>query len=205
MNFTKYFLILAFLIFSQTMIAQDNTSIEDNRHFKLGVQAMTLVVHTFKTGHPERYDLRLDKHGYTVLTPGIVINADWYFWKKKPKMQFRFAGSYYKDSGFNHAGYLHMAIRRDFFKKEGRKWYLITGLGPAFFIRENWNILYPGRVLDPFYGDRTTKGGKYQYRFFAGGEIDFVSQINEKWDLNFSMVPGAPAAVIFKFGVRCKL
>ena len=206
MKFINYFLILTLVSFSQSIICQETNDATDERHFKLGVQAMTLVVHTFKTGHPERYDLRLDKHGYTVFIPGIVVNADWYFWKEKPKMQLRFAGGWYKDSGFNNAGYVHAAIRRDFFKKEGRKWYLIAGLGPAFFMRDNWNYIYPGRVLDPFYGDRVTKNGLYQYRFFpVGGEIDFTAELNDKWDLNFSMVPGAPAAIIFKFGLRCQL
>jgi len=186
-------LLLLLLFASSSLLAQGitTTTKDSTRHFKLGIQAMTLVI---------------DKHGYTVIIPGIVVNADWYFWEKKPKMQLRFAGSWYKDSGFNNAGYVHAAIRRDFFKKEGRKWYVIAGLGPAFFMRDNWNYLYPGRVLDPFYGDRITKNGLYQYRFFPiGGELDFTAELNDKWDLNFSMVPGAPAAIIFKFGMRCQL
>jgi hypothetical protein len=200
------YLLLLLLFISTSLSAQHSTEQDSTRHFKLGVQIMTLVVHTFKTGNPQRYDLRLDKHGYTVFIPGIIVNADWYFWKNKPKMQLRFAGGWYKDSGFNNAGYVHAAIRRDFFKKEGRKWYLIAGLGPAFFMRDNWNYLYPGRIIDPFYGDRITKNGLYQYRFFPiGGEIDFAAELNDKWDLNISMVPGAPAAIVFKFGVRCQL
>lgn len=200
------YLLLLLLIITNSLTAQTSTKSDSTRHFKLGIQAMTLVIHTFKTSHPERYDLRLDKHGYTVFIPGIIVNADWYFWEKKPKMQLRFAGGWYKDSGFNNAGYIHAAIRRDFFKKEGRKWYLIAGLGPAFFMRENWNYLYPGRIIDPFYGNRITKNNLYQYRFFPiGGEIDFIAELNDKWDLNFSMVPGAPAAIVLKFGVRCQL
>lgn len=197
---------ILFLLLSQQGQAQTTVDSLPERTFYFSPQLMTLVVHTFRTGNPQRYDLRLDDGGFLVLIPGLVVNADWYFWRKKPKMHLRFAASWYKDSGFNNAGYAHIALRRDFFKRPDKKRYFTAGIGPAFFMRENWNRIYPGRVQDPFYGDRVSKNDLYQYRFFPiGGEIDFLYTLNENWELDFSMVPGAPAAIIFKFGARFKL
>ena len=171
--------------------------------FRPGAQLMTLVVHTFRTGNPQRYDLRLDPGGFAVVIPGIVLNGDWYFWKNKPLMHLRFAGGWYKDSGFNDAGFVHVALRRDFFKKPGKKCYVTAGIGPAFFMRDNWNRIYPGRVKDPFYGDRVSKNGVYQYRFFPiGGEVDLIWQLKKGRELDLSIIPGVPAAIIFKIGIR---
>ncbi len=194
-------ILLFCLLFPFLLHAQQDTTAA--RTFKIGLQTMTFVVHTFKTGNPQRYDLRLDPGGFVVFIPGPVVNGDWYFWRKKPKMHLRFSAGWYKDSGFNNAGFVHAALRRDFWKKQGKKFYVTAGLGPAFFVRENWNRIYPGRVLDPFYGDRTTKNEKYQYRFFPlGGEVDFIWQLKNDWEIDVSVIPGAPAAVIFKAGVR---
>ena len=195
-------LFFGFSAFSFAQTSADSTG----RHFKVGLQAMSFVIHTFKTGNPQRYDLRLDPGGFVVAIPGAVALGDWYFWKKKPKMHLRFEGGWYKDSGFNDAWFIHTAIRRDFFKKPGRKFYLTAGIGPAFFMRDNWNHIYPGRVQDPFYGNRETANGLYQYRFFPiGGEVDFVWELNENWDVDLSIVPGAPAAIIIKIGARMRL
>lgn len=202
-------LLFGFLLQSTFSFAQlnspDSTQLAD-RHFHVALQAMTFVVHTFRTSNPQRYDLKLDKAGFVVFVPGVVAKGDWYFWRKKPKMHLRFEGSWYKDSGFNDAAYIHVGLRRDFFKREGKKFYVSAGLGPGFFVRENWNKLYPYRVKDPFYGERETKNRAYQYRFFPlAGDIDLLWALNEKWEFDLAIVPAVPAAVIFKVGARYQL
>lgn len=203
----KYLLFFITLFYFCNSTAQnlDHPPIQEHKKgLKLGIQKMGLVLHTFKTSRPDRYTLKLDPWGFFVYTPGVVINVDWYY-KTGSKYHLRFAGGYYKDSGFNNAAYIHAAWRRRFFPH--KKWEITAGLGPALFVRDNWNHVYPDRYQnDPFYGNRATKNGLYQYRFFPlGGELDFIYHFNKKLDLDVSIIPAIPAAVIMKIGLRFQL
>ena len=180
-----------------------NADAQSDPHWKLGTQAMGFTVHPFKTSRPDRYPLKLDPNGYFVVTPGIVLHGDWYY-NPRQRSHLRIAAAWYLDSGLNHAGYAHIGYRYSFLKKE--RWEMSAGLGPAFFIRQNGNYIYPDRNRsDPFYGDRETRNRLFQYRWFVGGELDLIYRLNDRWDLDFSLVPGYPAAIVMKGGVRFAL
>lgn len=74
-----------------------------------------------------------------------------------------------------------------------------------FLVREDWGKFERYRRGDDFFGDRVTKDG-WQYRFFpVGGEVEYLFQINKKIQFQYSVVPGYPAVITSKFGLRIKL
>jgi|GEM_PF-2427131 len=170
------------------------------QHWKLGIQHNAIGIHTFKTSRPDRYDLKLDPGGFLVYLPGLILNGDYYF-KKRPRHFLRFSAAYYRDSGFNHAGFAHAGWRWHGINK-GR-WSVSGGAGLTFFIRENWLRVYPDRqILDPFYGDRITKNDYWQYRFFPiVPEFNLHYRINDKLELDISMVPAA-IVIDWQVGLR---
>jgi len=153
---------------------------------------------TFHPGEGGKYPLKIDEKAYWVFEVGGAINLDYYF---KEKIFIRGSVAHYLDCAYVPAGYFHLGLRGTIFEKG--KHQINGGLGPTLLYREDWYQFseYKG---DSFYGDRVNC--KWQYRFiFYGGEFEYLYQLTDKIQLQFSRIPGIPIIVTSKFGLRMKL
>ena len=153
---------------------------------------------TFHPGEGGKYPLKIDEKAYWVFEVGGAINLDYYF---KEKIFIRGSVAHYLDCAYVPAGYFHLGLRGTIFEKA--KHQINGGLGPTLLYREDWYQFseYKG---DSFYGDRVNC--KWQYRFiFYGGEFEYLYQLTDKIQLQFSRIPGIPIIVTSKFGLRMKL
>jgi len=212
MNISKSLLILIILnclvftkSFAQTNIQSENDGIakSENKNslknsFFISFQYIGLTFHPEGGNTPEIYPLKFDKKAYFVLEVGGVVNMDYYF---SNTMFIRASVAHYRDCAFVPAGYFHLGFRGTFFHRG--KHQINGGIGPTLSYREDWHQ-FPEYQGDTYYGDRVK--GRWQYRFIIyGGEFEYLYQLNDKVQLQFSVIPGIPIIVTSKFGVRIRL
>jgi hypothetical protein len=179
--------------YSQT---DDTSSVKISRWY-LSLQYLGLTYHPGGGTTPEIYPLKLDKKAYLDLEIGIVAKIDYSLGKYA---FLRFTSSLYKDCAFVTAGCIHLGPRLQYCRKRSS---VNLGIGPIFSFREDWHQFseYQG---DDFYGDRVD--GRWQYRFFpAAVELEYLYKINDRVELQYSLVPGAPLVITSLFGVRFNL
>lgn len=163
----------------------------------LSFQYIGLTYHPNGGIAPEIYPLKLDSRAYWVLEPGGAINADYYI---SNSYFCRLSAATYLDCAFVPAGYFHIGMRGTIIYKG--KHQINGGMGPTFIYREDWHQFkeYKG---DTFYGDRVY--GNWQYRFILyGGEFEYLYKLNDKVQLQYSIIPGIPIVLTSKIGVRLK-
>lgn len=153
-------------------------------HWYLSFQYLGLTYRPDDGNTPEVYPLKFDKKAYLVLDVGIAANIDYNINKY---LFVRFTTTLYKDCAFVMAGAFHAGPRLQYAWKKNN---INMGIGPILSFREDWHQfdLY---TTDDFFGDRVY--GKWQYRFFPFAiELEYLHRINEKFDFQYSLIPGAP-------------
>ena len=190
---------------SQSTFQKDNSD-AGQKSYKLSKNQYFSIQYMGVTFHPgggavkmvKNYPLKLEKKAFVVLNIGAAANYDY---ELSQKWFVRSSAAFYMDCAYAKAGYLHMGIR---FKALtlGRHSFN-GGLGPVLMMREDWHQ-FDGYKDNDFYGKRVWNG--MQYRFFPlGGELEYQYQINDKWAFQYSVIPGYPAVITSKFGLRWKL
>jgi len=168
------------------------------KSFYLSLQYVGLTFHPNGGNTPEIYPLKFDKKAYFVLEVGASLNLDYYL---NDKLFIRASIAHYRDCAFVPAGYFHLGIRGLIFKKGKHR--INGGIGPTLMYREDWHQ-FPEYKGDEFYGESIH--GKWQYRFIIyGGEFEYLYQINDKVEFQYSLIPGIPIIITSKFGIRIKI
>jgi len=197
----KLYLILIYLILTnKVLFAQDSLLIENNQRgsFYLSLQFVGFTFHPTGGNTPEIYPLKLDKKAYFVLEVGLALNLDYYL---NDNLFIRTSVAHYRDCAFVPAGYFHVGIRGTILKKG--KHQIIGGIGPTLLYREDWHQFseYKG---DEFYTNHIYN--KWQYRFIVyGGEFEYLYKLNDKIELQYSLIPGIPIVMTSKIGIRIKI
>ncbi len=180
-------------IYSQTV---DSSSAKKSRWY-LSIQYLGLTYHPGGGTTPEIYPLKLDKKAYLDIEVGIVAKIDYSLGKYA---FLRIVSSLYKDCAFVTAGCIHMGPR---FQYSWKKSSVNLGIGPIFSFREDWHQ-FSEYQDDDFYGDRVN--GRWQYRYFPTAiELEFLHKINDRMELQYSLIPGAPLVITSLFGLRFHL
>jgi hypothetical protein len=184
---------------NQTIVENKQSNVENKWYVSL--QYFGLTFHPGGGSFPESYPLKLDKKGYFVPNVGATANIDYQL-----NNRFFLRGEV--------AGYMDCAYLPSFFAHIGFRWEAIKwgkhtfngGIGPTYLIRGNWfNKIERYRGGD-FLDKRVTKNGQWQHRFFVfGGEVEYLYRLNEKWQLQTSIIPGYPAVITMKVGARVNL
>ena len=144
------------------------------------------------------YPLKLDPKAYFVINPGIEAKYDYQLSKR---FFLRGSGAYYKDCAYVNAFFVHAAIHYRVIKL-GRHSFN-AGVGPLLSLREDWHQFDTYKDYD-FYGKRVWRG--WQYRFWpVGVELEYIFQINTRWDFQYSVAPGYPGFIVSSIGFRYKL
>jgi hypothetical protein len=163
----------------------------------LSVQYLGLTLHPEGGSTPEEYPLKLDKKAYLVLSVGAAANADY---RLNDRFFFRVTSSLYRDCAFVTAGCLHAGPRiQGHWRGNGFN----VGIGPIFSFRRDWHR-FKGYVDDDFYGDRVWKG--WQHRLYMTAlELEYLRRINDRMELQWSLIPGAPLVITSLVGVRFRM
>ena len=194
-------LLFALLFCAWGLTAQSNTQKQVERHQYLSVQWFGITYHPGggSVFMRDNYPLKLDKEAYFVLNLGAAVSYD----RDLSKRFFiRAQVGAFMDCAWQKSAYIHAALHFT-----GLKWgkhSINAGLGPMFLVREDWGKFERYRRGDDFFGDRVKNG--WQYRFFpVGGEVEYLYQVNNKVQFQYSVIPGYPAVITSKIGVRIKL
>lgn len=194
-----YFAVLAglhlLLFLPAPMIARSDDAMPPSyAHWQWSLQYLGLTYHPDGGNTPQVYPLKLDKKAYLVLSVGAAANFDYRLGRHT---FIRFTTSLYKDCAFLTAGCLHAGPRIEAVWGKNR---FNAGIGPILSFRRDWHR-FEEYEDDEFYGDRIYKG--WQFRFFASAvEFEYLRQISEKMELQWSLIPGAPLVITLLFGVR---
>ncbi len=186
--------LLLFVVSLLTFTAQA----QESHDFKVSLQYIGFTYHPGGGNTPEIYPLKVDKEANGVFEVGGNINFDYYFHK-----DFFIRGSvaHYLDCAYVPAGYFHIGVRGNLLKKG--KHQINGGMGPTLVYREDWHQ-FPEYQGDRFFGSRVK--GKWQYRFiFYGGEFEYLYQLSDQIQLQYSIIPGIPIVLTSKVGIRIKL
>ncbi len=178
--------------------SQPSYKLPNNRYFSVQFMGFTFHPGGGAVNMVKNYPLKMDKKAYIVLNVGAVANYDY---ELSRKFFLRSSAGLYMDCAYKKAGFVHFGIR---FKgiTLGRHSFN-GGLGPVLSVREDWHG-FDGYKDKDFYGKRVWNG--MQYRFFPlGGELEYQYQINEKLAFQYSVIPGYPAVITSKFGLRFKV
>lgn len=195
---TARVLILIFF-FQPTLIFAELSDSTSNKisHWYLSFQYLGITYHPDGGTTPEVYPLKFDKKAYLVLDVGVAANLDYNINKY---LFLRYTTTLYKDCAYVMAGCFHLGPRLQYGWKKNR---IDMGIGPILSFREDWHQ-FEQYTTDDFYGDRVY--GKWQYRFFPFAiELEYFRRINDKFDFQYSLIPGAPLVITSLFGVRFKL
>jgi hypothetical protein len=192
----KNTLLLFVLLFSLKIQAQTNTKTKRVHHFS--AQWLGWTFHPGGGSMPQNYPWKLDERANNVLNLGVALSYDW-AWKRH--IFWRIAGGYYADCAALPAGYIHIGFRWEALRF-GRHTFN-GGFGPGFLFRKDWHQFTAYRG-DNIYGERVYQG--WQYRLTPViGEVEYLFKINEKLQLQYSVLPAYPAAVVSKMGIRWHL
>lgn len=197
MNLKKPLIIL--LLFCAYCLNAQNTETQPARYFSLQWVGLTLHPGGGSVLMRDNYPLRLDSKAYFVVNLGAVASYD----REISKRFFlRSEASYFMDCAWQKSVCLHIALHLT--PLTWGKHSINGGLGPMFLAREDWGKFETYRRGDDFFGNRVKMG--WQYRFFPiGGELEYLYKINDKFQFQYSVIPGYPAVVTSKIGVRMKL
>jgi hypothetical protein len=185
---------LFLLLLMLPLSAQNNATTPPLRHFS--IQWLGWTFHPDGGSMPQNYPWKLDEKATYIINPGIALSYDWQ-WKKR--IFWRVAAGYYGDCALMPAGYVHIGLRWEALRF-GRHSFN-GGLGPALLLRKDWHQFAPAYRGDPVYGDRVYQGWQYRLTPIIG-EVEYLYQINDRWQFQYSVIPAYPAVITSKIGVR---
>lgn len=198
----KPFIFFALFVCTMSLNAQNELPKQVARHQYLSIQWFGITYHPGggSVFMRDNYPLKLDKEAYLVLNVGAAVSYD----RDLSKRFFiRAQAGAFMDCAWQKSAYVHAALH--FTPLTWGRHSINGGIGPMFLVREDWGKFERYRRGDDFFGNRVTKDG-WQYRFFpVGGEVEYLFQINKKIQFQYSVVPGYPAVITSKFGLRIKL
>ncbi len=146
---------------------------------------------------PEVYPLKLDPRAFVVLNVGIAGNLDYTL---NHRFFLRATCTLYKDCAFVTAGGIHLGPRVQFSWPRDQ---MNIGVGPIFCFREDWHQ-FEVYTTDDFYGERVN--GRWQYRFFPYAlELEYLHKLNERLQIQYSLIPGAPLVMTSMIGLRFRI
>ena len=187
-------IILFTLLLTFHLAAQNPENSKPLRHFS--IQWLGWTFHPNGGSMPQNYPWKLDKKAFVIMNPGIALSYDWQ-WKKH--IFWRAAAGYYGDCALQSAGYLHIGLRWEALRF-GRHSFN-GGLGPGLLFRKDWHQFAPAYRGDPVYGDRVYQGWQYRLTPIIG-EVEYLYQINDRLQFQYSIIPAYPAVITSKMGVR---
>lgn len=165
--------------------------------FSAGIKFFGLSMHPKGADNAALIPYKFDNRGIFVLHPGATLNFEYFVWKDI--ISVKAVQGLYADCAMQFAGFSHLGFRIRLFKI-GR-YSMNAGIGPTFLYRQSWYKL-PG-YKDRFTFYRGTKDEDWQYRFIVyGGEIENNIQVNDKFDVSISVIPGGLDLINISFGAR---
>ncbi|WP_428768349.1 hypothetical protein V1L52_07330 [Treponema sp. HNW] len=165
--------------------------------FSAGAKFFGLSMHPRGAANAPLIPYKFDSRGIFVLHPGVTLNFDYFLWKDI--VSVKAVQGLYADCAMQFAGFSHVGFRIRLFKI-GR-FSMNTGIGPTFLYRQSWYKLPGYKDKLTFY--RGTKDEDWQYRFILyGGEIENNIQVNDKFDVSISVIPGGIDLINVSFGAR---
>jgi hypothetical protein len=182
-----------------TLSAQRYRYQANDSHLSLEFMGMTFHPGGGAVNMVKNYPLKLDKKAFFVANLGFTLAYDY---DLNERWFIRAVGGYLKDCAYTNSGFIHMGIR----------WKPLTfgrhsingGFGPVLTVREDWHQFEGYNDRTDFYGKRVWNG--MQYRLFPfGGEIEYQYKINDKWDFQYTVIPGFPAIINSRVGFRMTL
>jgi hypothetical protein len=192
----KPFIPLIFVFSYFGLPAQSLGKKPNNRHFS--AQLLGLTIHPGGGSMPQNYPWKLDAKAAYVITPGVALNYDW-AWKKH--LFWRAAAGLYADCAILPAGYLHFGFRWEALRF-GRHTFN-GGFGPGFLFRKDWHQFAAYRG-DPIFGNRVYKDWQYRLTPIIG-EVEYLFQINDHLQFQYSILPAYPAVIVSRMGLRWAL
>lgn len=184
----RQFLLSFFVLLATVTIAlgQDN----------LGIKYFGLSIHP--QGEKENAFLmprKFDREGYLVLNVGGVASYEKFIIQNR--LSIKVAQALYSDCAARTGGFSHVGLRGRIFTS-GRH-SLFGGIGPTLVYRKNWQELEGYNNPNRFKGE---PGNRWQHLFlWYGGEFEYKYQLNEKFDLASSFVPGYPDLMSLSVGL----
>jgi hypothetical protein len=146
----------------------------------------------------KNYPLKFDEKAYLVLNVGATVAYDVDLSKK---FFLRSSAGFFMDCAYLKSGFLHVGFRWNALQM-GRH-TINAGVGPTLMFREDWHRFEEYNDKD-FFGKSVYNG--WQYRFFpVGGEVEYLFKINDKWEFQYSVIPGYPAVITSKIGLRWRI
>ena len=185
--------IALFCLFTYPLIAQNVEKTKPPRYFS--VQWLGWTFHPSGGSMPQNYPWKLDPKAAFIINPGVALSYD-VQWKKR--IFWRAAAGYYGDCALLPAGYLHIGLRWEALRF-GRHSFN-GGLGPALLFRRDWHRFAAYRG-DPVFNNRVWNDWQYRVTPIIG-EVEYLFQINDRWQFQYSVVPAYPAVITSKIGVR---
>ena len=200
MNLKKLFFV-ALILWASISNAQNSLPVNTEHPKYLSLQWFGITYHPGggSVFMRENYPMRLDPKAYWVINMGAAASYD----RDVSKRFFlRSQAAFFMDCAWQKSAFVHLALHWAPIK--WGKHSFNGGLGPVFLVREDWGKFERYRRGDDFFGNRVKDG--WQYRFFPlGGELEYLYQINDKFQFQYSVIPGYPAVITSKFGLRMKL
>jgi hypothetical protein len=192
-------LITLMLLLSISLSAQRYRYQAHDSHLSVELMGLTFHPGGGAVNMIANYPLKLDKKAYFVVNLGVTVAYDYDI---NDKWFLRGVAGFVKDCAYKNSAFVHFGFR----------WKPITmgrhsingGFGPVFVMREDWHQFEGYNDKSDFYGKRVWNG--MQYRLFPfGGEIEYQYKINNKWDFQYTVIPGFPAVINSRVGFRMKL
>ena len=197
----KFSLLATLLFCALTLSAQNESKGQTTRPHYLSIQWLGMTYHPGggSVFMRDNYPMKLDPKAYLVFNLGAAASYDVDLSKR---FFLRSQVGAFMDCAWQKSAYVHVGLHLNVIKW-GRS-SINGGLGPMFLVREDWGKFERYRRGDDFFGDRVKNG--WQYRFFpVGGELEYLYQVNNKVQFQYSVIPGYPAVITSKIGVRIKL
>jgi hypothetical protein len=184
---------------AQNVLEKPTTNRSKNQY--LSVQWLGLTYHPGggSVRMRDKYPLRLDPKANFVINIGAVVNYDVELSKR-----FFVRGSVaaYMDCAWQKAMYANICFRLG-----TRRWgrhNLNFGMGPALTMREDWGKFETYKRGDDIFGNRLWQGWQYRIIPYAA-DIEYMYQLNDRIQIQYSVIPGVPTVVTSRIGVRFKL
>lgn len=165
--------------------------------FSFGVKLFGLTIHPIGALNYPFFPLKLDSEGFVVFNPGVTLNAEYFVWRDI--ISIKAVQGLYGDCVMQFAGFSHIGFRIRFLKI--KRFSMNVGIGPTFLYKRSWYRL-PG-YNDSLEAYKGTKDEDWQYLFYwYAGEIETNIQVNDNFDVSFTVIPGVPDIINISTGFR---
>jgi hypothetical protein len=166
----------------------------------IGIKFFGLSIHPTGALNSQHMPLKFDKRGIFVLNTGISINIEYFIYKDI--ISIKFVQGLYADCVQKFGGFTHLGLRCRIFRYE--KHSLSGGIGPTFIYRKSWYSLEDYDDSFSFFHGKPDDIWQYRLLWY-GGELEYNYEINNRFSISTSFVPGFPDLANLSIGFRARI